>query len=82
MLSNYNPQIRIKLKDGKLQYKLQGTIGGDQIDYPGNVATYTAILKTIRVLLNVTVSEDAFIMTSLDMHCSGNECWWFPFSIS
>ena len=34
------------------------------MDYPGNVATYTATIETIRVLLNVAISEDAFIMTA------------------
>ena len=63
-LAYYNPQLRIKLKDDKLQYRVRGTIGGDQINYPGDVAAYTVAIETIRELLNVAVSEDAFIMTA------------------
>ena len=54
-LAYYNPQLRIKLKDSKLQHRVRGTIGGDQIDYPDDVATNTATIETIRVLLNVAV---------------------------
>ena len=60
----YNHQLRIKLNDGKLQYRVRETNGGDQIDYPGDVAAYTATIETIRVLLKVAVSEDAFIITA------------------
>ena len=45
-------------------YRVRGNIGGDQIDYPGDVAAYTATIETICVLLNVAVSENASIMTA------------------
>ena len=45
-------------------FRVRRTIGGDQIDYPGVTAAYTANLETIRILLNATVSEDASFMTA------------------
>ena len=46
------------------QYRVRGTIGGDQVQYPGVTAAYTAHLETIRVLLNSIVSEHANIFTA------------------
>ena len=63
-LAYYSPQLQIKFKDSKLQYRVQGIIGGDQIYYQSNVAPYIAIIETIHVLLNFPLSEDAFILTA------------------
>jgi hypothetical protein len=60
----YNPQLKIKMKNGVLQYRVRGTIGGDQIDYPGATAAFVATLETVRVLSNAAVSEDANTMTA------------------
>jgi len=60
----YNPQLKIKMKNGTLQYRVRGTIGGDHIDYPGATAAFVATLETVRVLSNAAVSEDANIMTA------------------
>ena len=60
----YNPQLKIKLKNGVLQYRVRGTIGGDQVHYPGETTAYTAHLETIRVLLNAIVSEHADFLTA------------------
>ena len=60
----YNPQLKIKHKPEGVQYRVRGTIGGDQISYPGAKAAYTASLETIRILLNAVVSEDAMFFTA------------------
>ena len=60
----YNPQVKIKMKPEGPQYRVRGTIGGDQIHYPGTTAAYTAALETIRILLNTVVSEDANFFTA------------------
>ena len=60
----YNPQLKIKLKNGVLQYRVRGTIGGDQIDYPGATTAFVATLETVRVLSNAAASEDANTMTA------------------
>ena len=44
--------------------RVRGTIGGDQIDYPGVTAAFTAGLETIRILLNATASEGARFFTA------------------
>ncbi len=60
----YNPQLKIKVKSDGTIYRVRGTIGGDQIIYPGVTTAYTAHLETIRLLLNAVVSEDALFMTA------------------
>ena len=60
----YNPQLKIKIKSDGTIYRVRGTIGGDQIIYPGVTTAYTAHLETIRVLLNAVVSENALFMTA------------------
>jgi hypothetical protein len=60
----YNPQLKIKVKADGTIYRVRGTIGGDQIIYPGVTTAYTAHLETIRILLNTIVSENASFMTA------------------
>ena len=60
----YNPQVKIKMKADGPQRRVRGTFGGDQVQYPGVTAAYTAHLETIRVLLNSIVSEHASILTA------------------
>ena len=60
----YNPQCKIKVKPDSIQYRVRGTIGGDQVHYPGVTAAYVAHLETIRILLNAAASEDAEISTA------------------
>ena len=59
----YNPQLKIKVKNGQLVYRVRGTIGGDQLSYNGTTAAHTAALETIRLLLNAAVSESSNLMT-------------------
>ena len=60
----YNPQVKMKIKEGKLVYRIRGTIGGDRVDYPGNVTAWTAEMSTIKMLVNAAVSEDADFITA------------------
>jgi hypothetical protein len=60
----YNPQLKIKIKNGVIERRVRGTIGGDQVHYSGEKAAYTAALETIRILLNAVVSEDAKFLTA------------------
>lgn len=53
----YNPQVRTKMKDGALQYRVRGTIGGNQIQYDGDTAAHTASMQLIKILLNSVVSS-------------------------
>ena len=53
----YNPQVRTKIKDGALQYRVRGTIGGNQIQYAGDTAAHTASMQLIKILLNSVVSS-------------------------
>ncbi len=56
----YNPQVKVKVNpDGSLKRRVRGTIGGDKVDYPGEVTALTAALSTIKLLLNSVVSEGA-----------------------
>jgi hypothetical protein len=58
-----NPQLKIKMKNGKLEKRVRMTIGGDQLPYAGPTAAQTAALEVIRLLLNALVSEGANLMT-------------------
>jgi len=56
--SYYNPQLKLKIKDGKLVYRVRSTIGGDKIHYAGETAAQTAALPTVKLLLNSAISDD------------------------
>jgi len=62
----YNPQVKEKLDPatGLIKRRVCGTIGGDWINYPGDVAARTADMEVIKVLLNAVVSESAEWMTA------------------
>ena len=53
----YNPQVKMKVKEGKTVRRVRGTAGGDRLFYPGRVSAETASLATIKVLLHAVVSE-------------------------
>jgi hypothetical protein len=57
-ISYYNPQLKVKMKDGKLVKRVRGTIGGDKLPYSGPSSAQTAALETVRILLNAIVSEE------------------------
>ena len=67
-IAYYNPQVKIKTtSDGKTIFRVRGTIGGDKIDYPGLVAANTADLKTIKLLINSTISTKGAKFMTLDI---------------
>ena len=57
----YNPQLKVKVKDGVNVYRVRGTAGGDRITYDGDTTALTAHLDTVKALLNAAVSEDAHL---------------------
>ena len=54
-ISYYNPQLKIKMKDGNLVKRVRGTVGGDKLPYAGPSSAQTAALETVRILLNAIV---------------------------
>lgn len=65
IVSYYNPQIRVKVKeDGSKEYRVRGTYGGNISDYTGPKAARTADMISIKVLLNAVASEGASFMTA------------------
>ena len=62
--SYYNPQPKIKIKDGQKVYRVRGTYGGDRGDFCGESTALTASLNTLKMLLNATISEDESWMTA------------------
>ena len=65
--SYYNPQCSIKIKEGKEVKRVRGTIGGDRIEYPGEVAASTASLLTVKILLNKVLSEPSARFATADI---------------
>ena len=64
-ITYYNPQVSEKMKDGKIKRRVRGTIGGDRVNYPGEVAARTAEMEVVKLLLNsVLHTEGAKWMTA------------------
>ncbi len=63
-VSYYNPQVKIKTKNGSIQYRIRGTYGGNISDYPYSVTAFTADLQSIKILLNAVVTENGYFMTA------------------
>jgi hypothetical protein len=55
--SYYNPQIKLKVKEGELVYRVRGTYGGNHTEYYGETAAKTAALPTVKILLNAVISD-------------------------
>ena len=55
--SYYNPQIKLKMKEGELVYRVRGTYGGNHTEYYGETAAKTAALPTVKILLNAVISD-------------------------
>ena len=49
------------------QHRTRLTVGGDQIDYPGNKSTPTADLTTVKLLLNSTISTPGAVFLGMDL---------------
>ena len=55
----YNRVVKEKLKAGKVERRVRGTIGGDRISFPYSVSSTTASMTCFKMLLNSTVSSDS-----------------------
>jgi hypothetical protein len=64
LASYYNPQVKVKVKDGVIVRRIRGTYGGNISDYAGDRSSHTADLQTFKLLLNAVVSEDVKFMTA------------------
>lgn len=62
--SYYNPQVKVKVKDGVTIRRVRGTYGGNLSDYAGDRSSHTADLQTFKLLLNAVISEDVNFMTA------------------
>lgn len=63
----YNPRCRIKMKNGALQFRVRGTIGGNLIVYDGETAAFTASMQTLKILLNAVVSDKGARFATADI---------------
>lgn len=65
----YNPQVREKpgipsdTGEDTTMRRVRGTIGGDRINYPGEVSARTADMEVVKILLNSVVSTNAKWLT-------------------
>ena len=66
-IAYYNPRCRTKIKNGELVYRVRGTIGGDQVDFDGDTAAYTASMQTLKLLLNSVVSTEGGKFATADI---------------
>ena len=66
LISYFNPQLKMKLNAELLHvFRIRGTYGGNRSDYEGDKAAYTADMPTLKILLNLTVSDpDRKFMTA------------------
>ena len=63
----YNPQVRTKEKEGVIERRVRGTIGGDKVDYDGETKALTATMEEVKILLNSTVSTPGAEFIALDI---------------
>ena len=48
----YNPQVKMKRDEsGNISYRIRGTIGGDRINYPGEITALAAAIPLVKLLL-------------------------------
>ena len=60
MITYYNPQCKVKNGDRRVR----GTVGGDNSDFEGATAAFTADLTTAKVLINHAVSDGCDFSTA------------------
>ena len=64
----YNPQLKTKIdSNGKKTFRVRGTIGGDKVEYTGDVSASTADMTTIKLLFNAVASEKDSKLMTLDI---------------
>lgn len=49
--------------ENNIERRVKGTIGGDRINYPGEMSACTADMIVVKILLNSVVSDDTSVMT-------------------
>jgi hypothetical protein len=59
----YNPQVKEKYKDGKIDIRTRGTIGENVINHPGLTSLRIASLETAKILTNSAVSTNVDLTT-------------------
>jgi len=64
LASFYNPQIKVKVKNGEEVFRVRGTYGGNLSDYEGDASAWTTNMTTLKIFLNTVISEDAEWMTA------------------
>jgi hypothetical protein len=60
--SYYNPQVKVKTVNDKIDRRVRGTYGGNVTDFTGNRTSNTADPQTVNLLLNAAVSEKAHLV--------------------
>ena len=60
----YNPQVKVKLKDGVLQRRVRGTQCSNITVYTGDRSALTADMQMFKLLCNAVVSEGADFMNA------------------
>ena len=59
----YNPVVKQKIKDDKIQFRVRGTAGGNLLSVPYNVSARTADLDVVKLLIHSIISSDKQWMT-------------------
>ena len=64
----YNPQVKEKVNEaGEKTFRVRGTVGGDRIQYHGEVTARTAELESVKILLNSVVSTPGAQWMTIDI---------------
>ncbi len=59
----YKPVVNHKLKDGKIEYRVQGTAGGNLLTVLHDVSARTANLEVVKILIHATCTAKRKRMT-------------------
>ncbi len=59
----YNPVVRQNLKDGRIEYRVRGTAGGNLLTVLYDVSARTANLEVVKILIHATCSANRKWMT-------------------
>ena len=62
----YRPVCDIRPKKEE-KFRVRITVGGDRVNYPGEVSTPTSDLSTAKLLINSTISTDSARFMSMDI---------------
>jgi hypothetical protein len=59
----YNPVVKEKFKNNKIQFRVRGTAGGDLLIVPYDISARTANLEVVKIRIHSTVSSGRKWMT-------------------